>query len=552
MFRLRRAGTRRDASGRLPHDKAKPPAAPGRAGNYRRNAKSRPSNRSPAPLNPAAARRRATFLAPGEAEHRADALAHLLDGGLGVLGTLFEQPLLAVLRVLHELAGEAAILDAREDDLHRGLRLGGDHLGAGGVVAVLGGVGDGVAHLGHAALVHEVHDELHLVEALEVGHLGRVARLHERLEAGVDERRHAAAEHRLLAEEVGVRLVLERGLDDAGAGAAGEALSCFMAGTKCEQAFLRQTEKEGFPETMCSYHRVFLGAALNGIVPKPKCMVYTNLACDGNMMTFPYLKERYEIPSFYIDVPYEKNYDSVMYVAKQLRELKSFLQDVTGREITEESVKKAVDKSKIASNNYYRQLHLRKGHDIASTLTNELYALFMCHLLAGTDESVRYTQLLRDDVRRAPAGDGFHVLWMHTMPFLQDAVKDVFNYSDTIHISVSDFIADGFRSMESDDPYEALAEKMVYCIYNGSVNQRIDEAKELADTVGADGAVLFAHWGCKNTIGASSLIKRSLEREGLPTMVLDGDGCNPANASDGQISTRLQAFVEMLTEQERN
>ncbi len=271
-----------------------------------------------------------------------------------------------------------------------------------------------------------------------------------------------------------------------------------------------------------------------------------------NMMTFPYLKERYEIPSFYIDVPYEKNYDSVMYVAKQLRELKNFLQDVTGREITEESVKKAVDKSKIASNNYYRQLHLRKGHDIASTLTNELYALFMCHLLAGTDESVRYTQLLRDDVRRAPAGDGFHVLWMHTMPFLQDAVKDVFNYSDTIHISASDFIADGFRSMESDDPYEALAEKMVYCIYNGSVNQRIEEAKELADTVGADGAVLFAHWGCKNTIGASSLIKRSLEREGLPTMVLDGDGCNPANASDGQISTRLQAFVEMLTEQERN
>ena len=62
----------------------------------------------------------------------------------------------------------------------------------------------------------------------------------------------------------------------------------------------------------------------------------------------------------------------------------------------------------------------------------------------------------------------------------------------------------------------------------------------------------FAHWGCKNTIGASSLIKRSLEREGLPTMVLDGDGCNPANASDGQISTRLQAFVEMLTEQECN
>ena len=29
-------------------------------------------------------------------------------------------------------------------------------------------------------------------------------------------------------------------------------------------------------------------------------------------------------------------------------------------------------------------------------------------------------------------------------------------------------------------------------------------------------------------------------------MVLDGDGRNPANSSDGQVSTRLQAYLEML------
>jgi hypothetical protein len=32
-------------------------------------------------------------------------------------------------------------------------------------------------------------------------------------------------------------------------------------------------------------------------------------------------------------------------------------------------------------------------------------------------------------------------------------------------------------------------------------------------------------------------------------MVLDGDGCNPANSSDGQVSTRLQAYLEMLEKQ---
>ena len=162
-----------------------------------------------------------------------------------------------------------------------------------------------------------------------------------------------------------------------------EALSCFIAGTKCEQAFLRQTEKEGFPETMCSYHRVFLGAALNGIVPKPKCMVYTNLACDGNMMTFPYLKEKYSCPGFYIDVPYEKTQSSIKYVANQLKELKHFLEDITEKKITEEAVENAVTNSRKAAAHFKSQLALRKDHDPVTSLTNELYAIFMCHLLAG-------------------------------------------------------------------------------------------------------------------------------------------------------------------------
>ena len=35
-----------------------------------------------------------------------------------------------------------------------------------------------------------------------------------------------------------------------------EALSCFMAGTKCEQTFLRKTEEEGFPELAAKFRAV--------------------------------------------------------------------------------------------------------------------------------------------------------------------------------------------------------------------------------------------------------------------------------------------------------
>ncbi len=88
---------------------------------------------------------------------------------------------------------------------------------AAGHVAVLGGVGDRVAHAADAVLVDEVHDELELVQALEVGDFRLIAGVDQGLEARADQLAAAAAEDGLLAEEVGLGLFLEGGLDDAGA-----------------------------------------------------------------------------------------------------------------------------------------------------------------------------------------------------------------------------------------------------------------------------------------------------------------------------------------------
>ena len=95
-----------------------------------------------------------------------------------------------------------------------------DHARAARVVAELGRVGDRPAHVLEAALVHQVDDQLQLVEALVVGDLGLVAGRDERLEPGADQLGRAAAEHGLLAEEVGLGLLAERRLEDAGAAGA--------------------------------------------------------------------------------------------------------------------------------------------------------------------------------------------------------------------------------------------------------------------------------------------------------------------------------------------
>ena len=113
-----------------------------------------------------------------------------------------------------------AILNLAEDRLHRLAALGVDDARTGDVVAPLRRIGDGVAHVRQAAAIDEIDDELELVQHFEVRALRLIARFDQRFVARLDERADAAAQHRLLAEEIGFGLFLERGLQHSGARAA--------------------------------------------------------------------------------------------------------------------------------------------------------------------------------------------------------------------------------------------------------------------------------------------------------------------------------------------
>ena len=113
------------------------------------------------------------------------------------------------------LFGELAGLDLFENRLHALLGVGVDDARAASQIAVLGSVTDAVTHAGDAFFVHQVDDELHLVQALEVRHLRLVAGLDQRLVTGLHQRGETAAQHDLLAEQVGLGLFGEGRLDDA-------------------------------------------------------------------------------------------------------------------------------------------------------------------------------------------------------------------------------------------------------------------------------------------------------------------------------------------------
>lgn len=325
-----------------------------------------------------------------------------------------------------------------------------------------------------------------------------------------------------------------------------EAFSCYLEASRAGHACLEEANSEGLSETLCSYHRTFIGAAERGLMPKPKCIAYTNLTCDANLVTFQYLSDLYHVPTFFVDVPLRVDDASVQYVKQQLLELKKFLETTCGTAIDDAPLAGRLAKSRQSLLNYDRYQHLRADRAIGNDLVTPLYCGMANNILLGTDEELRYTEKLLQCVEKAPPSTGTRIYWMHTIPFRSDAVKALLSFQENAHI-VGDELQQLCRpDFDPDDPYAAMAYRMVHNSYNGPVERRIENGIRNAKAAGADGVVWFDHWGCKHTIGAANLAKKQFEAAGLPCLILDGDGCDPANSGEGQMSTRLGAFMEML------
>ena len=319
-----------------------------------------------------------------------------------------------------------------------------------------------------------------------------------------------------------------------------EGFGCFLSGTQAEGAFLRYAESEGLPETFCSYHKIFIGAAEKGLMPKPRFILSTTLACDANMLTFRRLAE------YMVDVPYRTDQSAVNYVAGQLRDMVAFLEKQTGQKLSQSALEETVARSNRSLANYDRYMTLKADKCIPCEMTGEMFAAFALHILLGTPETEAFTlQCLKDGSAAAPA-EGVRLLWHHTTPFWVAPLRQVTDFNRDVQIVGCDMCFEGIQPAFSADPYEAMAQRVVYSAFNGPVSRRIEKGVEAARQLKADGAVWFCHWGCKHTLGGAQLAKETFEAAGIPALVLDGDGCDRSHGGEGQLATRMEAFVELL------
>ncbi len=325
-----------------------------------------------------------------------------------------------------------------------------------------------------------------------------------------------------------------------------EGLSSFMAGFTIEDSMIDAAESAGITSTLCSYHKSFTGALDLKVMPRVALAVTTSMLCDGNIQTFRHVEKVQGIPTYYIDTPAVVSEDSVDYVESQLYEMIEMIEDVRGQKLDKDELRKIIARENRSKELYAGFLKEAAGKHYPTTLTLQMYMLFASHLSIGTEGALKVYELLAEDIKKYPVHEGKSILWVHLLPFYQETLKSYFNYSDKYQIISTDMNADYMEHMDEDDPVRAIARKLIYNIYNGDYNRRIDAIKAMAKDGKADAVIQFCHWGCKQSAGGSVLLKEELSKENIPMLILDGDAVDRRNSHDGQIKTRLEAFLEIL------
>ena len=328
-----------------------------------------------------------------------------------------------------------------------------------------------------------------------------------------------------------------------------EALATYVVNTASERIFIDKAEENGASETFCSFHKVLTGMAEAGVMKAPSMVANTTLACDANQLTFRRLADEWQVPHALIDVPWRADEEAVQYVAGQLRAMAKMAEECSGRRLNPDVLRICIGRSRDQIRNFRTYMSRRASFHLPETLTPEMLNIVANHLYLGSEEGLTYSRLLLKDLKTAPPMTGaVRIMWMHVLPNWQESVKDIFQgaVNERAEILGCDLAFSALVDMDPEHPYESMARRLVLDSFNGPGTRRIESTFEMARKVHADGILIFCQWGCKQTQGIALAAKKFFEENGLPCLILDGDGCDRANGGGEQLVTRANAFIEEL------
>jgi benzoyl-CoA reductase/2-hydroxyglutaryl-CoA dehydratase subunit BcrC/BadD/HgdB len=333
-----------------------------------------------------------------------------------------------------------------------------------------------------------------------------------------------------------------------------EVIACLAAYIGVSGHAISIAEQKLYSTDLCSFYRCGAGLALEGYLPKPDLIISTSHLCDGAHRFFHNMGELFGSDHYLIDVSYGNDGRDRAYLVDELYDLADFIGKRTGSHLDDKRAAEVLELS-----NRTRQVMLEINElrrSVPSPFSGSegmSYVLGMNFSTLGSQLGLDFFRTLhgviQERVNRAEGvinEEKYRLLWLHHIrPYYPNIIFDILEQRGAV-VSFEEANHIYWDPMDPRHPLESIASKMLSNSGCGPIEHRIRAILEMSEKYRINGAIHFSHWGCRQSCGGSHMVRDVMREKGIPTLVLDGDGADLRNYSEGQTRTRLEAFIEML------
>jgi benzoyl-CoA reductase/2-hydroxyglutaryl-CoA dehydratase subunit BcrC/BadD/HgdB len=337
-----------------------------------------------------------------------------------------------------------------------------------------------------------------------------------------------------------------------------EFVGAMLATAGAAGPFLEEAEHSGYAADTCGYHRAVIGAAQKGLMPDPDFLIGTTCPCSGGLATLENLARIFKKDLFVLHIPQDNLDQSVRYLADQIKDMVKFVSDHTGEPLDLDRLRKNIENTNSARDMMAKTYALAQ-HVPSPTNGGDLsnFGIVMS-LLFGTDEAIEIAQAYHDEFAgriesgtSGVPGERVRLLWIQNRIQFKNPLVSLLEEKYKACVVTDELNSITWDAIDPNDPYPGLAQRAISTPFNGCIEKRISHLQKLAKEYRIDGAINPCHWGCRQGTGARGLIEEGLKEIGVPVLNLEVDCIDSRNFAEGQLKTRIEAFMEMLEDRKQ-
>lgn len=338
-----------------------------------------------------------------------------------------------------------------------------------------------------------------------------------------------------------------------------------IGAAKMGTALCEIAEGMGYSSDLCSYPRADIAcAAVNGGpiggLPRPDMLVCCNNICGTVLKWYEAQARYFNAPLFILDTPFCHtgfSEEAGAYVRRQLDEYLDFLEQACGRPFDYERLARVGRLSLEGQRLWQAVLDTTANRPAPLSAFDAFYHLAPIVTLRGTGIATEYyKQLLekmQDRVKRgigAVQDEQYRLLW-DNIP-IWSRTKWLFNKFASHNACL---VADTYTSawcgslqyIDENHFLDSMAEAYTRIYLNIGVDEMARKVIEMADKYQADGIVMHSNRSCKPYSFGQYEIAKIVERErGIPSLIIEADMVDDRMFSEGQVETRIDAFMEIV------